>query len=171
MEFIIQATIRPDVLSRLRGVISGMGSAAASDAMTTVIKDVTLRMRELAIGQTPVGVEPKPIIRKRGKSRPDDNARMKSRWSDVVPVDGGFAFSNPATYGYVLEYGLYKSKGPRTVEGTYAGQKSDNWNASGIFSSQASSGILGPLEANDTASQAATYIVDTLMSFWEKMSL
>ena len=166
MQFTITTNIDPGVLLRLSDVMAAMGNKSGQ-LMHSVTRDVATRMRELAIGQTPVGEKPKPIVRKTRASTPDEMAHMKARWEPVVSVDGGFAFNNPASYGYVLEYGLYPNPGKRTVGSYYMGQ-SDSWNAYGVFSNQAPHGILGPLTVGNQADDAANYIITEMLTAWEK---
>ena len=162
MSFIINTTIDPAVMGRLKSMVSALSDTTAKSIIDDVMQDVTTRMRELAIGATPVGERPK-------RSKADRNPpHMKQQWGAVTSVDGGFAFSNPAPYGYVLEYGLYPNPGRRTVAGTYKGE-TDNWNAYGVFSKQADSGILGPLTVGGIADDAATTIMDEMLAMFERM--
>lgn len=162
MSFTIEANIDPAVMNRLKSMVSALSATTAKSIIDDVMRDVTARMRELAIGGTPVGERPK-------RSKADRNPpHMKQQWGEVTETDGGFAFSNPVPYGYVLEYGLYPNPGKRTVAGSYKGQ-TDNWNAYGVFSKQAESGILGPLTVGHIADDAATTIMDEMLAMFERM--
>lgn len=91
------------------------------EAIEVSIRDIATTLRNLVIGQTPVGIRP-------------NSPRMKQSWSDVERTATGFAFSNPKDYASVLEEGRYPGVGPRTVA-----------TEGGIFSRQAPGGIIGPL--------------------------
>lgn len=66
--------------------------------------------------------------------------RLKGGWSPVQEMVTGrsLVVENPIEYAYILEEGLYKNVGPRTVA-----------IGAGIYSTQAPGGIVGPLLEDD----------------------
>lgn len=101
------------VLKILRSIPGAIDSGMEMSADT---------LRKLAVGRTPFAT-----------------GYLKRRWGRVERQRGGFSFTNPVYYAQILEEGLYKTVGPRTVA-----------TPKGIFSRQAPSGILTPLVSDDT---------------------
>ena len=90
-------------------------------AVRALTEDVANAVRKIAIGNTPV---------KTGET--------KRRWSEVSFTGGGFSFGLGVDHAVVLEQGLYRNVGPRTVE-----------TEAGIFSRQAPSGMISPILADE----------------------
>ncbi len=85
------------------------------------LQDISERVRNIIQGKSPVGIG-------------ETSGNFKQAWSGLKKVSGGFAWSNPKSYGGLLEEGLYRSVGERTISTNV-----------GIYSKQAVGGILQPL--------------------------
>jgi len=96
-------------LQSLLTTVPGFFDAAVADVGTT--------LRNLVLGRTPV-----------------DTGALKRSWSPVSRTARGFTFGTALAYAQILEEGLYRGEGPRTVR-----------EGSGIFSRQARRGIIGPI--------------------------
>lgn len=81
------------------------------------VRDFAIAFRNLVRGRTPYV-----------------SGHAKQSWSDVEYTSGGFTFGSDAPHIRVLEEGLYKTLGPRTID--VGGD---------IYSRQAPGGIVGPL--------------------------
>lgn len=117
--------------------------AVFPDVQTLVLKvaEATINIvRGLVIERTPVG-DPKTDWH---------YGQLKASWSTIQKTEGGFSFSTGIPYAVILEKGLYKNVGPRTVAA-----------ADGIFSSQAPGGIVTPIV---TDPKLMAYIVNSIVS-------
>lgn len=94
---------------------------AIPNGLDVVAEDVANTLRNIVVGKTPVA-----------------SSALKRSWSPVQRTTGGFSFSTDLPYAVVIEEGLYKSVGPRTVE--YEG---------GVYSRQAPGGMIGPVIRDD----------------------
>lgn len=163
MPISIQVTFAPDTINNLKLFASKM--ADANQVMLDVVKQVTEDMQKTALANSPYDAD---NPHKKGP-------HMKTQWSEVYQVDGGFAFGNASAYAHVLEFGLYRGVGPKTEYGIYAG-KDTGWNSYGIFSKQTLSstggsgagGMLGVLETDGRMEQSANKIIDAMMEYFTK---
>ena len=154
----IQVTFSPETMGKLHQLTAGM--ANAHQVMMDVVKQVTEDMQKTALRNSPYDLD---NPRKKGP-------HMKTQWSEVYAVDGGFAFGNASPYAHVLEFGLYPGVGPKTAFGTYAG-KDTGWNSYGIFSKQTLSpenagGMLGVLETDGRMAASANAIIGVMMDYF-----
>lgn len=104
-------------------------------ALTAALEDLASTFKTLAEGRTPV-----------------KTGFLKRSWSGIDVTSTGFSFGTNVSYAEILEKGLYKSVGKRTVE--FEG---------GIYSRQAPGGILGPLLTDEAK------LVSVLQLFLKKM--
>jgi hypothetical protein len=114
-----EVTFRGDkeVLGQLEGI---------PDAMSRVMEDVAISLRNLVQGRTPVGE----------KGVDPHREQLKRSWSEVQAGAEAysFSFSTGVPYAVIIEEGKYKGVGPRTVA-----------TGEGIFSRQAPRGMLRPI--------------------------
>jgi len=108
-----------EVLERFTTALRDMpevAEGALSDVLTTI--------KNLVQEETPVG----------------ETGDLKSGWSSISQVAGGYSFENRTPYAYVIEEGKFRGVGPRTVR-----------TGDGIFSRQAPKGMTGPVLSDDAA--------------------
>lgn len=161
MPISIQVTFDPATMTNLRQLSSKMDNS--QQVMLDVVEQVTKDMQKTALANSPYDADnPK----KKGP-------HMKTQWSEVYQVDGGFAFGNASAYAHVLEFGLYRGVGPKTAFGIYAG-KDTGWNSYGIFSTQTLSkadgngagGMLGVLETDGRMAASANTIIKKMLDYF-----
>ena len=84
---------------------------------------------------------------------PDHAGTLKGSWVGVTQVAGGASFGNVAPYANILEEGLYKGTGPRTIKA-----------GSGVYSTQAIGGMIEPfVQSEDFLDQMADRIANKLL--------
>lgn len=99
------------------------------------VRDFAITFRNLVRGRTPYV-----------------SGHAKQSWSDVEYQSGGFTFGSDAPHIKVLEEGLYKTLGPRTVD--VGGD---------IYSRQAPGGIIAPLiEDEETIADLLDLVVQEI---------
>jgi len=112
------------------------------------IRDAVITLRNQVEGRTPVG-DPKTD---------PHSGQLKKNWSSVHQESGGFSFSNDVPYGVILEEGLYRRVGPRTIA-----------TAEGIFSTQAPRGILRPMiEDDEMVNRLVSGVAERLLEMVEQ---
>ena len=87
----------------------------------------------------------------RGRT-PFRTGAMKRSWSPLERVSGGFTFGSDRDYAEMLEYGLYRRVGPRTVQ---AGD--------GIYSRQAPGGMIRPILDDEVTLRAVAEQIIRIM--------
>ncbi len=107
------------------------------NAIRTMLDDPGKTLRNQAIGASPYLT-----------------GALKRSWSPLQRNEGGLSFHTDLPYAIVLEQGLYRGVGPRTV-----------MMSSGIFSRQAPEGILEPLLKDENIKR----ITDAVVKHFEKV--
>jgi hypothetical protein len=126
----LELNINVEGIESIQSLLSGVPGM-----FDLAVQDVAKTLRNLVIGRTPVLT-----------------GALKKSWSTVSRTSVGFTFGTDLDYAQILEEGLYRGVGPRTVA-----------SGSGVFSRQAPSGIIGPLlEDERMIDRVATEIVREL---------
>ena len=107
-------------------------------------KDIAITLRNLVIGNTPVGI----------RKKPSGTIRMKQSWSEPAQRGaGGLAFGSSLPYARRLEEGTYPGVGPRTIR-----------YGKGIYSRQAPGGMVGPvLDSNELVEKITESVTKRIM--------
>lgn len=134
----------PNIGNFVEKLLSGLTTNIVEEGL----KSISERIRNTIQGKSPVGIG-------------ETSGNFKRAWSGLQKVSGGYAWSNPMSYGGTLEEGLYTGVGRRTaIKGT------------GIYSKQAIGGILQPLVDDDSfVNSIVQAIVDKLLIKLERGSV
>lgn len=152
----IEFNIPKDSLQRIFAVFDGYPEIQAS-----LLEDVANSVKKIIEGVSPIGLDYRAKeVSKTGKTKKGtggwfrrstrQEGTLKTSWSPVEAMGGGFGFYAGVPYASVLEYGEYRGVGPRTVA-----------NAGGIYSTQAPEGMARPLFEGKTV--GAGYTIDKVI--------
>lgn len=118
---------------------------AFPEIQASVLEDIANTVRTVIQGVSPIGLDyrPKQVSKtgavKKGtggwfRRAARKEGTLKTSWSQVQEMGGGYGFYAGVPYARIVEFGLYPGLGPRTVTGP-----------GGIYSSQAPQGMVAPL--------------------------